>query len=98
MPCHREDRHPAHLVRLLERAAELEAVHPGHREVSQHRLRAELERLGERLMTVVRVGGPEAGTTEDVLVQKTSTPIVIDDEYERIEGNRRSCALQLARS
>ena len=58
----REDRDVARRGRLLQRAAELEPVHPRHREVGHDEIRPQLPRFLERLKSIVRVRRPEART------------------------------------
>ena len=55
-----ENRNRSGRHRFLQRAAELEAVHAGHGKIGQHRVRAKIARLLERLVAVVGVDGAKA--------------------------------------
>ena len=79
----RQHRDRARGVGLLKRAAELEPVHPRHRQIGQHHVRPQLLRLRQRLMPVVRVDDPEPAVTEVVPVHHAGAEIVLDDQHQR---------------
>ena len=79
-----ENRNRSRARRLLQRATELEPVHPGNGEIGQHRVGTQIARLLERLMAVVGIDGAEAVVLQVFAVQHSRAEIVFDDQHQRI--------------
>ena len=80
VPAHHDDRHrgPAALQLLEHR----HAVVPRHRDVEQHRVRKRsAAHLGERRITVGRLGGAVALVGEDPRERAPDARLVVDDQH-----------------